>query len=312
MLWGVFKKLVISARLGVLVDTIYGDIEKYPGLYIWLAAALFMFQLYTDFSGCMDIIIGASECYGIVLPENFRTPFFSRSVQEYWQRWHITLGGWLRDYLLYPLMRSKSLRNLTKTLKNKINKKAAKQIPSWLAMLCVWLFIGLWHGGGWNYILGMGLWFYFCIVLSQALEPLFQKMIALLRINTESFSWRLFQHIRVFVLVSVGNMFFRLNSLTNTFATMKAGISVWNPEIFFDGSLFKLGLDRPDFTVAALGLLILLLISCLQEKESVRERLARQNLIFRWIILYALILAIFILGMYGPGYNAQSFIYENF
>lgn len=175
MLWGLFKKLVLSARLAILVDTIYSDPVMYPGLYIWLAAALFMFRLYTDFSGCIDIIMGASECYGIKLPENFRTPFFSRSVQEFWQRWHITLGGWMRDYILYPVLRTGALRRLTGWVKVRFGKKAARQIPSYLGMLCVWFLMGLWHGGAWKYVLGQGLWFWLMIVLSQVFEPLFKK-----------------------------------------------------------------------------------------------------------------------------------------
>lgn len=312
MLWGVFKKLVISARLGIVVDTVYADTELYSGLYIWLAAALFMFQLYTDFSGCMDIIIGASECYGIVLPENFRTPFFSRSVQEFWQRWHITLGAWMRDYILYPVLRTKVWRKLTKWTRAHLGKKAAKQLPSYLGMLCVWLLMGLWHGGGWKYILGQGLWFWAMIVLSQIFEPVFRKIISILRINTNCFSWHLFQSLRVFVLVCVGNMFFRLSGLIPTLLVMKAGLH-WNPWIFVDGSMFQLGLDRPNFTLMLLCLGVLLTVSCLQEGgKSVRQRLAEQNLVFRWIVLFALLIGIVLFGMYGPGYDAQSFIYQGF
>ena len=197
ILWGLFKKLVISTRVASIVNGIYGDLDSCRGLYIWTASFLFMLQLYTDFSGCMDIIMGASECYGIDLPENFRTPFFARSVQEYWQRWHITLGVWLRDYILYPILRTETWRKMTKWIKTHWGKKASKQIPSYLGMLCVWLLIGLWHGGGWKYILGMGLWFWGCIVLSQVFQPVFKKMILFLRIDTESFSWHLFQSLRV-------------------------------------------------------------------------------------------------------------------
>ena len=312
MLWGIFKKLVISARLGIMVDTIYGDTEFYSGLYIWLAAALFLFQLYTDFSGCMDIILGASECYGITLPENFRTPFFSRSVQEYWQRWHITLGGWLRDYIMYPVMRSRVWRKLTKWAKVHMGKKAAKQLPSYLAMLIVWLFMGLWHGGSWKYIFGMGIYFWALIALSQVCAPLFQKLIAIMKINTECFSWQLFQSLRVFALACIGNMFFRIDGLITTLRVIKDGM-YWNPWIFFDGSLFKLGLDGPNFFVALFSLALLLLVSCLQERgKNVRQRLAEQNLVFRWVMLLGLILGIIIFGMYGPGYNAVEFIYEKF
>lgn len=312
MLWGAFKKLVISARLGIIVDTIYFDTHVFNGLYVWLAAALFMFQLYTDFSGCMDIILGASECYGVKLPENFRTPFFSRSVQEYWQRWHITLGGWMRDYILYSVMRSGIWRKMTKWLKAHGGKKLAKQLPSYLGMLCVWLLMGLWHGGGWKFILGMGLWFWMLIMLSQALAPVFKKAVTLLRINTECFSWRLFQSLRVFVLVAIGNMFFRLGRLKEVFQALRNGL-YWNPWIFMDGSLYKLGLDRQNFWAAIYGLVILLVVSLLQENgKGVRERLAEQNLVFRWVVLLGLIFGVIIFGMYGPGYEAAAFIYERF
>lgn len=311
MLWGVFKKLVISARLGVIVDTIYGNTELYNGLYVWLAAALFMMQLYTDFSGCMDIIIGASECYGVTLPENFRTPFFSRSVQEFWQRWHITLGEWMRDYILYSVLRTNAWRKLTKWVKAHWGKKAAKQLPSYLGMLCVWLLMGIWHGGSWKFIIGMGLWFWAMITLAQVFEPVFKKLISLLKINTECFSWHLFQSLRVFVLVCIGNMFFRLDGLITTFRVMKAGLH-WNPEIFFNGSLFELGLSKPEFWAAVISLGVLLLISLLQEKgDNVRTRLERQNLVFYMAVLLVLVLSIILIGQYGT-YNEQDFLYQNF
>lgn len=312
MLWGIFKKLVISARLGVVVDTIFADTGTYGGFYIWVAAISFLFQLYTDFSGCMDIILGASECYGITLPENFRSPFFSRSVQEYWQRWHMTLGAWLKDYILYPVLRSRAWRRMTKWIRAHWGKKAAKQIPSILGMLCVWMFMGLWHGGSWKYIIGMGVWFWFLIAAAQVLEPVFKKIIAVLKINTGCFSWHLFQSLRVFGLAVIGNMFFRLDSLRVTLRTIKLGLLPNNPEIFFDGSLYQLGLDRPNFILMVVTLLVLLIVSVLQEKGSLREQIAKQNLVFRWVIWCALIFGILVFGMYGPGYDPADFIYRGF
>lgn len=312
ILWGVFKKLVISARAGILVDTIYGDPAAYQGLYIWLAAGLFMLQLYTDFSGCMDIVLGVSECYGICLPENFRTPFFSRSVQEYWQRWHITLGAWLKDYILYPVLRTKTWRRMTKWIKAHWGKKAAKQIPAHLGMLCVWLIIGLWHGGNWKYVFGMGIWFWALIVLSQVCEPLFAKARAALKIKTGSFGWHLFQSLRVFFLACLGNMFFRLDSFSTAVQTMKLGFAQWNPRIFVDGSLYRLGLDAVEFWIMAVSMLILLAVDILDEKKSVRERIAGWKPWARFLLLLALVFAILVFGMYGIGFDAQSFIYESF
>lgn len=312
MMWGIFKKLVVSERAGMIVDTIYGDTATYDGLYIVWAAVLFMMQLYADFSGCMDIIIGASECYGIMLPENFRTPFFSRSVQEYWQRWHITLGAWLKDYVMFPILRSNTWRGLTKNVKRLFGKKAAKQIPAYLGMLCVWLLIGLWHGGAWKYVIGEGLWFWCVIVLEQLFAPVSKKVTKRLSINTDAFSWHVFQSLRVFICVCIGNIFFRLGSLKEAFAVIKLIFQHWNPEIFFCAGLSHPGIGRKNYVVLLIGLLVMLVVSALQEEKSVRERLAEQNLIFRWFILLMLLFSTIIFGIWGPGFSVSSFIYEAF
>ena len=313
MLWGLFKKLVLSSRLALIVNAIYADTENYNGFFIWIAAALFMLQLYTDFSGCMDIIIGMSETFGVLLPENFRTPFFSRSVQEFWQRWHISLGAFMRDYVMYPILRTRCWMKLTKAVKARFGKKAAKQIPAYLAMLIVWLLIGLWHGGAYKYIIGQGLWFWLCITIGQAGEPLWKKLRDFFKVRPESFSWRLFQSLRTFCLVAFGNIFFRASSLKAAVNTIRIGFtSVPNPWIFFDGSLSRFGISSKEITLTFFGLLVLLLVSALQESGSVREKINRQNIWFRWGIWLILLFAVIIFGKYGPGYRAEEFIYRGF
>ena len=313
MLWGLFKKLVLSSRLAVIVNAVYADTEFYNGFYIWIAAALFMFQLYTDFSGCMDIIIGASETFGVRLPENFRTPFFSRSVQEFWQRWHISLGAFMRDYLMYPILRSGRWMKMTKSLKTRFGKKAARQIPAYLAMLAVWLVIGLWHGGAYKYIIGQGLWFCLCIIAEQAGEPLWKKLRELLRVRPDSFSLRLFQSLRTFFLVAFGNIFFRAGSLKAAVSAIRIGFtSEPNPWIFFDGSLSALGISSKEISLTFFGLILLLIVSLLQESGSVRDKISRQHIWFRWGIWFLLLFAVIVFGKYGPGYRAEDFIYRGF
>lgn len=313
MLWGVFKKLVISTRAAILVDAIYADPVTYTGLYVWVAAFLFILQLYTDFSGCMDIILGASECYGIRLPENFRSPFFSRNVQEFWQRWHITLGVWFKDYVLYPVLRTSASRNLTKWLKKHVGKKVSKQLPSYLGMLCVWILIGLWHGGAWKYILGEGMWFWLCIVLGQVFTPTFKKITAALQIDTECFSYRLFQSLRVFFFVAIGNMFFRLGGMSVAIAEIKSGFSKFNPWIFFDGSFVNMGLSYRDQNILVFGVFLLFVVAILQERYGeAREWMKKQFLPFRWFVWIFLYLFVLINGAYGPGYSAAEFIYRGF
>ena len=312
VLWGVFKKLVISVRCGVIADAVYADPEQYAGLYIWIAAALFMMQLYTDFSGCMDIVIGASECYGIVLPENFRSPFFAQSVQEFWQRWHMTLGNWARDYIMYPLLRLKVVRGWIKWMSKHISKSFSRKFPTYVAMLPVWLFIGLWHGSDWKYILGMGIWFWLCIVLGEVLAPLFQAVTRILRFRTDNFSFRVFRSLRVFALVAIGNMFFRLPSIRETIRVLRLGVSIFNPWIFVDGTLFSLGLNKKNIAVMMAALFVLFVVSVLDRKEDVRERIARQGIVYRWSLFILLIWVIAVFGVYGPGFVAADFIYEQF
>lgn len=165
--------------------------------------------------------------------------------------------------------------------------------------------------GGWKYIIGQGLWFWFLIAASQVLQPFFKKAAAVLRINTDCFSWHLFQSLRVFALVSIGNMFFRLDGFVLTLKTMKAGFH-WNPWVLTDGSLFRLGLDGRQFFVMGFGLALLAAVSCLREKgRSVRKWLAEQNLAFQCLVLVTLTFLVFMIGMYGT-YSEQGFMYQKF
>lgn len=161
-------------------------------------------------------------------------------------------------------------------------------------------------------MIGEGFWFWLCIVLAQVLEPFFCKVIDYMQIHIDCFSWHLFQSLRVFVLFTIGSMFFRLKSLRETFYVIGAGFSHWNPEIFFDGELYALGLDEKNFKLVFLCLFFLLCVSILQEKGSVRERLSNQNIVFQWLVMAGLVFAILVFGKYGPGYDAQAFIYQEF
>lgn len=314
MAWGFFKKLVIADRIGILATSVYSSVpDYYPGLYVWVGTFAYVLQLYADFSGCMDIVIGASECLGIKLPENFRTPFYSRSTQEFWQRWHITLGTWLKDYIMYPILRSKSMIKWGAKLKKKVSKKAAQKLPVYVAMLVLWLALGVWHGDGWKYIFE-GLWFWAIIILSQLLTPLFKKTISFFKIKTETFSWHLFQSIRTTLIFAVGGvLFFGALNLKTAFSMIKSALTVFNSTIFFNGDLITIAGGERNLQIVAVGLLILIIVEAFQARgQSVRTWLSEQNIIFRWIILYGLIFMIIVFGLYGPGYNPADFIYGRF
>ncbi len=312
MLWGFFKKLVISERMAAVANEVFNNYENYRGFPIWIGAIAFTFQLYTDFDGCMDIVLGISECFGIRLPENFNGPFLARNISEYWRRWHITLGTWLREYLFYPLLRTRFFMELPKKLKPKLGKKRAKQITTFTAMFLLWFTIGYWHGGTWNFIIGSGLLHWFYIVSGELAEPLFVKWRAFFHINTESRGFIFFQRLRTFVLVMFGLIFFRSSTVGDALSMIGRGFSDFQLRFFLDGSLFALGLDWIEGTIAVISLLLSSWVTVLKQKGSMRERLEAKPLILRWIVLYALLFYVILLGKYGPGYSASEFIYQNF
>lgn len=312
MMWGFFKKLVIAERLGMLVDTVYGTYTDYSGAYIWIATVCYAFQLYTDFSGCMDIVLGMSESLGIILPENFQTPFFAGSIAEYWRRWHITLGVWMKEYVFYPVMRTKFYTNLNRSWREKFGKKKGKQYATFAAMFILWLTVGIWHGGDWKFVIGSGLLHWFYIVMEELLAPPCARFMERFHIDSKGRIVGIVRIVRTFFLVCIGDLFFRAASVGDAFAMLRESVSVWNPSVLVNGSLFELGLERIEVAIAAAALLLLYLVSLLQQKGSVRARIARMPLPVRWMIWYALLFGVILFGCYGPGYSAGEFIYQGF
>lgn len=316
IIWGIFKKLVISQRCQTIVNTIYGNYQVYPGFYIVIGVMTYAFQIYTDFSGLIDMVLGFSECLGVDLPENFKSPFFSRNISEFWRRWHITLGAFLKDYVLFSLQRGKAYKKLRDVCKKYLGKDYKKKynIPVYFTMLVSWFIIGLWHGGGWNYIFGVGIYMWLVIVLADLLKPLFGKIIEVLHINTECESYHLFLQIRTFFVYIFGLSFFRAPTMKEGFELWKSAFSLFNPWIFFDESIYKLGLDRREMSIMGVGLIIVLVVSYISEREDmdIRDWLRKQNFVFRLAIFVTLFVVTLIYGQYGQGFNASDFIYGRF
>ncbi len=313
MLWGYFKKMVIADRAALFVNEVFANYSNYLGIPIFVAAALYTLQIYAEFSGCIDIVRGTAQILGINMAENFKRPFFSKSVQEFWRRWHITLGTWFKDYIFYPISFSKITQNIT-SFSKKIFKTSyiAKLIPAIFALFFVWFGNGIWHGASWKYIC-YGLYYYVIMVLGMIFEPLMNKVLKLLRINKDVFSYRFMQMVRTTVFVIIGMLLFRSSDL-NTFVQMFKGIFTrTNLEMLSNGKLFAIGLSQADFVVVIIGAVIMFIVGLLQEREhKLREEISKQNLPFRWILYYAIIFAIIIFGIYGPGYAASDFIYGQF
>ena len=181
ILWGFFKKLVIADRAVGMIHTVAGAYTDYAGTYVLLAAIVYALQLYADFSGGIDISRGVAQMFGITMGENFRRPYFSRTLTEYWHRWHISLGDWLRNYLFYPLSISKAFLNWGRHARQHLGNHIGKVLPTAVASLITFLIIGLWHGASWNFIL-WGLHFFVWLMLEKyLLRDFLQKLPSWLR-----------------------------------------------------------------------------------------------------------------------------------
>ena len=174
ILWGYFKKMVIADRAAIGLATIQSDVSVYYGAYAFVGMLLYAIDLYADFTGGIDITIGVAQMFGITLPENFRRPFFSKSIAEYWRRWHITLCAWFKDYLFYPLSMSKWMNKVSRWLKKHVGKPVGSRFPVYFSSLTVWFVTGIWHGASWNFVV-WGLLNSIIMLVSQELKPLYEK-----------------------------------------------------------------------------------------------------------------------------------------
>ncbi len=312
MIWGYFKKLVIANRASALSVTVFSNSQNYAGLVFLIGALGYTIQIYADFSGGMDIIFGVAEMLGIYMPRNFDRPYFSRSIAEYWRRWHITLGAWFRDYVFYPLSISKAAQFLGKHCRKVFGAKLGKMLPTYLAMIIVWTLNGIWHGAGKQFAV-YGFYQGFLIVLGMQTESLSLWVIDKLKIRTNCFSWRLWQRLRTFALIVWGRIIFKASGLREAFRIWGSILKVHNPWVLTDGTLFTLGLDPWEMFVLFVAVLVLFAVSLMQEKGiRLREAIEKQNLVFRWALYILAIFVVILFGVYGTTYNAADFIYAGF
>lgn len=310
ILWGFFKKLVIADRLLVAVNTIVRSPEQYQGIYVVAGMFFYAIELYADFTGGIDIAIGAAELFGIRLRENFDRPYFSKSITEYWRRWHITLGTWFKDYMFYPISVSKSMLTLSKKSRAAFGDAVGKRIPVYIATIVVWFTTGIWHGAAWNFVV-WGLLNCLVILVSQECIPLYNKFHDRFHVG-HTFWYQLFQMGRTFWLMAFLRTFDCYRNVPTTFRMYGTILTKWNFNELFQGGLMQLGLSLSDYIVVALGAGLILGVSLAQRSGSIRDKLAQRPLLIRYAACFTLFLAILILGAYGVGYDASQFIYSQF
>ena len=288
--WGLFKKLVIANRAATFADPIFNDYSKYSGLTVVLGVLFYTLQIYADFSGCVDICRGVSQMFGIKIINNFDHPYFSVSIKDFWRRWHISLSSWLRDYVYISLG-----GNRKGTFRKYIN------------LVVTFLVSGLWHGVGIHYIV-WGIYHSVCQIIGDLTRKPKDKLYTKLKINTSVYSFNLGQRIITFILIAYSWLLFRANG---TIAALKMTLSMFSNILSISQLKSVIG-DGKDFNVLVLATIILLIISLMQNKFSVREKLAKQNLWFRWPVYLLLIFSTIIFGIYGSEFNSADFLYMQF
>ena len=296
MVWGFFMKMVIADRLALLVDNVYDSERAFGSTALIMATLGFTIQIYCDFAAYSIIAIGCAKIMGFTLMENFNTPYFSRSIREFWQRWHISLSTWFKDYLYIPLGGNR------KGKRRKI-----------INLMIVFLVSGLWHGASWTYVIWGGLHGLYQVI-GDATAGLRDKVKTRLKVNTEAFSYGAGKTVVTFLLVSFAWIFFRADTIEQACRIIRRIVTRPDPWKLFNGGIYEYGLDRPEMNILMGALLVLLLVDLVRyfRKQTIDAFLMEQNLWFEWLVIIGLIMAVFVFGEYGPGYDAQEFIYFQF
>jgi D-alanyl-lipoteichoic acid acyltransferase DltB (MBOAT superfamily) len=292
MMWGLFKKVVIADRLAIVVDQVFKNPQNFSGPELLIATIFFTFQIYCDFSGYSDMAIGAARVMGFDLMKNFKTPYFSRSINEFWTRWHISLSTWFKDYLYIPLGGNRV------------------PVPRWyFNLLAVFLVSGLWHGANWTFILWgalHGFYLVFGLMTIKIRERIWQFL------NIPNAFKKLLKTFTTFALVAYAWIFFRAQTVADALY-ISQNLFDGTGEFFLkmlSGELPPLAIDfqTSDWALAFGAIIFMEIVHFVQRRRSIPQLLKSKPLAVRWAVYYAAILVIFFFGKFA----SREFIYFQF
>jgi len=285
MAWGFFKKLVVADRLALYVNDVYAAPRNFSGLQLTLATLFFAYQIYCDFSGYTDIALGAAQVLGFKLMENFRTPYYSLSIGEFWHRWHISLSTWFRDYVYIPLGGSRS------------------GLRRWLlAVMITFTISGLWHGANWTYVVWGALNGVY-LLLGVATKNIRDRMFAAIGLPVGSLPRRAIMLATTFGLTCAAWVVFRAKNLTDASYVLTHFASGWN--------LHQIGTEQfllRQMPIALAAILVLEVGQLWPGKFPVPSIVGRLPLAPRWALYASFVMAVLMFGVYR---NTQ-FIYFQF
>ena len=319
ILWGLFKKMAIADHAYIAIASVTEHYQAYGGTTLLFTVILYALQLYMDFSGGIDISRGVAQIFGIDMMENFRRPYFSKDISEYWRRWHISLGNWFKSYLFYPLAMSNAFLSVSKRIKkSKFGSSAAgahiaKVLPTSFASFIVFFMVGIWHGANWKYV-AFGVYNGGIIMLAVLLKPVFESVLRKLHINPDCGPYTVFRIIRTFILVLVGYVFDVAPTFEESMLTFRLIFTDQNLRVGY-GEISELGVNKVGLLFLVVSAVFIFFVSLIQERNSdttIRAMIDKKPAIIRWGVVYIGIMAVLIFGVYGSGFNAADFVYAQF
>ena len=288
--YGLMKKLVLADRIGNIVANVFNSPSDYYGLTVVMCVVLYAFELYADFSGYMDIAVGCSGLFGIKIKENFNVPFLAKSMEEFWRRWHMSLGIWFKNYVFYGVQRWKICGLIRSAMKKRKNKYLMKTLPTVIGLTVVWTLIGLWHGFDPNYLL----YDWTCgviIILSEILVPVYAAINNKNKRISGSGLMNALRVIRTFILVALTFVIFRASTVSDAFLIIRnmftsSGISKACEYIYW---------NVYDFFLITPAFIVLIVVDILKYRNvDITEKIKKINPVCRYCIYIIGLLYIYI------------------
>ena len=297
MAWGMFKKVVIADRLAVMVEEVYKYPYNYNGIPLIVATFFFSIQIFCDFSGYSDIALGSAQVMGFRLMKNFDRPYFSKTISEFWRRWHISLSSWFKDYLYISL--------------------GGNRVSKWRReynLFVVFLISGIWHGASWTFVI-WGAIHGFYLVFANLTVDFRNRIVEFIGINKLPFLYKIVQILTIFCLTSFAWIFFRATKIQeatyiagNLFNGIGEQLQQLGNKEFIEKNIF-LSKGITNFAMVAFAITIMEIVHLKQRGKSLRNTLNQSPLLVRWVLYYGIILTILFLGMYD---EPAQFIYFQF
>jgi alginate O-acetyltransferase complex protein AlgI len=305
MAWGFFKKLVIADRLASFVNSVYAHPHDVNNVVVLTATFFFAFQVYADFSGYSDIAVGAARILGFDIMQNFRRPYLATTVRDFWNRWHISLSQWLRDYLFLP-----TAYYISGKLKK--DRYLGLKTDKWIyivATFITFIICGIWHGVGWTYF-SWGALFAFYLSFGMLTDKFRKKINKRSGLSKRVALFRVVQVATTFLLVMLAWIFFRAASVSQAVTYIRDLFHDWTIQGIITGvrSLTSWDLSKTDLITAFIFIVFLVFVDILSEKKDIMVRIAEKPVLVRWVIYWLIVMCIFAFGVF----ENRQFIYLQF